>query len=360
MYFPSTCEKKSFIAFTIANMLDTVELPKTAILFCHYFYFPNFVVFLTDYIKNCSSCFQVKPVKHATLKPPPLSLATDKYFYRDLLQIDLAGKLPDSAGFSFILTAKDVFSKKLFAIPLRNASASTVAKQLLQIFLRSSYIPKIILSHLGTQFTALVMKELCRLLEGKLEYVTVKHSQTIGSLERTHASLKQYLGVYKHKIKHDWHNYVDLAVFVHNTSYHASIGCTPTFSFHGRQPITPLVLRFNNKTLQNLETRYTFTRGLQDKMNEVFSAARDATISPYNKYCNFCDRKASVLPLKKHQYCLFLNPQLTTVKDPMGKSLTKWLPLYRIETLLTNSNYIIRKVGTNNTQCVHRIRLRPM
>ena len=28
--------------------------------------------------------------------------------------------------------------------------------------------------------------------------------------------------------------------------------------------------------------------------------------------------------------------------------------------ILTNSNYIIRKVGTNYTQCVHRIRLRPV
>ena len=44
----------------------------------------------------------------------------------------------------------------------------------------------------------------------------------------------------------------------------------------------------------------------------------------------------------------------------MGKSLTKWLPLYRVETVLTHSNYIIRKTGTNYTQVVHRIRLRPI
>ena len=44
----------------------------------------------------------------------------------------------------------------------------------------------------------------------------------------------------------------------------------------------------------------------------------------------------------------------------MGKLLTKWLPLYRVESVLTNSNYIVRKVGTNYTQCVHQIRLRPI
>ena len=301
-----------------------------------------------------------EPIKHATLKPPLLSISAEQYLPGDLLQVDLVGKLPTAGGFTHILTAKDVFTKYLFAIPLYNASAPNIAKQLFQVFMRTSYIPKVILSDMGTAFTAKVMQELCKLLEVKLDYATVKHPQTVGSIERTHASLKQYLGIYENQIKRDWHNYVDLAVFVHNTSYHSSIGCTPTYLFHGRQPITPLDLRFNNKVIQNLETKYQFTNALQDRMNEVFSAARDATITAYNKYRHFYDRKASAAPLKKHKFCLLLNPKLTNVNDQMGKSLTKWLPLYRIEQVLTNSNYIIRKVGTNYTQCIHRIRLRPI
>ena len=149
-------------------------------------------------------------------------------------------------------------------------------------------------------------------------------------------------------------------MFVHNTAYHASIGCTLTFLLHGRQPHSQLDLRFDNKLLQTLETRYEFTSTLQDKMNEVFSLARDATITTYNKYRHFYDRKASAAPLKNYSFCLLLNPKLSNTNDHMGKSLTKWLPLYRVESVLTNSNYIVRKVGTYYTQCVHRIRLRPI
>ena len=36
-----------------------------------------------------------------------------------------------------------------------------------------------------------------------------------------------------------------------------------------------------------------------------------------------------------------------------------WLPLYRVKKIVTNSN-CIRKTGTNYTQCVHRIKLRPI
>ena len=61
---------------------------------------------------------------------------------------------------------------------------------------------------------------------------------------------------------------------------------------------------------------------------------------------------------KKHSFCFLFYPKLVNVNNHIGKSLTKWLPLYREEEVLTNSNYIVRKVDTNFTQCVHRFRLR--
>ena len=41
------------------------------------------------------------------------------------------------------------------------------------------------------------------------------------------------------------------------------------------------------------------------------------------------------------------------------KAVQTWLP-NRVKKVLTNSIYIIRKTGTNYTQCVHQIRLRPI
>ena len=55
-----------------------------------------------------------------------------------------------------------------------------------------------------------------------------------------------------------------------------------------------------------------------------------------------------------------LNPSLLTQSDFTAKSNTIWLSLYRVEKILTKSNYLIRKVGTPYTQCVHRIRLPPI
>jgi hypothetical protein len=78
------------------------------------------------------------------------------------------------------------------------------------------------------------------------------------------------------------------------------------------------------------------------------------------KYRSFYDRKAMAQPLNLHGYCLLLDPRLTGQDMFVKKNMTKWIPLFRVETVLTNMNYIVRKTGTNYTQCVHRIRLRPI
>ena len=56
----------------------------------------------------------------------------------------------------------------------------------------------------------------------------------------------------------------------------------------------------------------------------------------------------------------FTESKLVTTSDFAGKSITKWFPLYRVEKVLTNSNYIARKFNSNHTQCVNRMRFRPI
>ena len=46
--------------------------------------------------------------------------------------------------------------------------------------------------------------------------------------------------------------------------------------------------------------------------------------------------------------------------DFASKLMTIWLPLCHIEKIVTIFSYKFRKIGMNNTQCVQRIRLRPV
>ena len=122
---------------------------------------------------------------------------------------------------------------------------------------------------------------------------------------------------------------VPLATFVQNTSYHSSINCCPITIFHGRKPVKPLDLRFSTRAMQAIEVNSDYVSQLQDAMLQKFG------------------EKAEAQPPKLHSHCLLLNPRLTRQIDFNQKAVQAWLPLHRVVKALTNSNYIIRKTGTN-------------
>ena len=336
-----------------------IGIVRTAKEFRKRFYFPGFSEFLIDYVKNCLSCLTQKRVNKKYLNPPLQPLSSEQLFPGDMLQIDLVGPF-QSPIYKYVLSGIDVFSKYLFAIPLTSAHAANVAKALMSIFFQHSYVPTRILSDLGTSFVANLIHELANLLEIKIDHASLKHPQTIGVVERSHAALKRILKLNTDENWTTWYKYVDLATFIHNTSYHSSIGCTPSSLFHGREPIKPIDLRFRSHALAQKELTSDYLVDLQDSLLENFSHTKSRLLDAYHKYRTYYDKKAAAKPLAQHDYCLLLNPSLTTQSDFAAKSTTIWLSLYRVEKVLTKSNYLIRKVGTPYTQCVHRIRLRPI
>ena len=210
-----------------------------------------------------------------------------------------------------ILTANDVFSKNLFAVPLTTVSDSTVTSALVSILFNHSYIPKEIMPDLGTQFVSELLHELTKLLEFEISHASLKHLKTIGVVKRSHAALARILRLNSNQAFTNWHKYVPLATFIHNTSYHTSIGCSPTVLFHGREPMETLDLRFYCKCIQKSAFKYAFVESLRDEMLNKFSNARESLAKSFARYRRYYDQKARANPLKEQTFCLLLNPKLT-------------------------------------------------
>ena len=87
------------------------------------------------------------------LKTPLQAVSSLVSYPGDTVQIDLVGPLK-SPVHCYVLTAFDVFTNYLFAVPLTNFRADTIARALTSIFFRQSYLPKTILSVLGTSFVS--------------------------------------------------------------------------------------------------------------------------------------------------------------------------------------------------------------
>ena len=104
-------------------------------------------------------------------------------------------------------------------------------------------VPTTLISDKGTAFTSHVIKEVAGVLRITLKHATTKHAQTIGLLERSHASIKYSLKIETGERRSLWHKHISIAFLNYNTSYHSSIGCEPKRVFHGRIPYIILDLK---------------------------------------------------------------------------------------------------------------------
>ena len=93
-------------------------------------------------------------------------------------------------------------------------------------------------------------------------------------------------------------------------------------------------------------------------MNFIFRDNLDNIISAYHKYKTYYDRKARAQPLKVNEFVFLLDPKYDSQRSKEEFKTFHWKGPYKVMKVLSDSNYIIRKVGTHQTQCVHRMRLR--
>ena len=82
------------------------------------------------------------------------------------------------------------------------------------IFVNQNYLAEKSLSDLGITFNSDLLYGLGKLLKIKVKHASLKHIQTIGAVERSHAALELVLKLNTVKRWNDWHKYLPLATFI--------------------------------------------------------------------------------------------------------------------------------------------------
>ena len=307
---------------------------------------------------SCEQCIRESRI-HPSLTRPPLQNPNEHITApEDAIQIDLVPELPPSGGYENIVTAMDVFSRYLFAYPTSNQNAKTIAKVLINIMTKHAYLPTTLISDKGTAFTSQVIKEVAGVLGVTLKHATTKHAQTIGLLERSHASIKKALKFETGERRSLWHKYVNIAVLNYNTSYHTSIGCEPSRVFHGRIPYNILDLKLGIRPQQQPIPTSQIAQDILDQTEMIHQDVRKNTLQAYIKYKAYYDKKANASKLKEADYVYILQPKADHQGSKIPFTEFRWVGPYIVEKVLPNNNYLVRKIGTNKTQLLHRMRMR--
>ena len=69
-------------------------------------------------------------------------------------------------------------------------------------------------------------------------------------------------------------------------------------------------------------------------------------------------KKANASKLKEQQYVYVLQLKADHQGSKIPFADFQWIGSYIVEKALPNNNYLVRKLGTNKTQVLHRMRLR--
>ena len=149
---------------------------------------------------------------------------------------------------------------------------------------KHAYLTTTLISDKGTAFMSLVIKEVTGVLGITLKYATTKHAETIGLLERSHASIKQVLNSETGEPRSMWHKYVSIAVPKYCTSYHTSIGCEPSQVFHHRSPYIVLDLKIGNRPQQQPITFLQTAQDVLDQTERIQQERLKKAMQAYIKY----------------------------------------------------------------------------
>ena len=90
----------------------------------------------------------------------------------------------------------------------------------------------------------------------------------------------------------------------------------------------------------------------------IHQDVRKNIMQAYIKHKAYYDKKANALKLKEADYVYILQPKADHEGSKIPFTEFRWVGPYIIEKVLPNKNYLVRKIGTNKTQVLHRMRKR--
>ena len=223
---------------------------------------------------------------------------------------------------------------------------------------KHAYLPTTLISDKGTAFMSHVIKKVAGVIGITLKNATTKHAQTIGLLERSHASIKQLLKIETGERGSLWHKYSSIALLNYHTSHHSSIGCESSRVFHGRIPYIILDLKKGIRPQKTSSPDSEIAQDVLEQTEAIFQDVRKNGMQAYIKCKAYYDKKASASKLKQPDYFYILQPKADHQGSKIPSTIFRRIGPDIIEKVLPNNKYLVRKIGTNKTQILHRMRLR--
>jgi len=298
-----------------------------------------------NYIKSCKSCALNKPVpknkEYLQITPTPQQAF-------DITIIDTIGPFPISEnGNKFAITAICDLTKYLIIIPIPNKEATTIAAAFFNNVIKYFGITKVIRTDLGTEFYNNIMRELCKLLNISHKTSTPYRHETVGTVERSHRTLNEYLRAYINNNHTDWDKCANIFNYCYNITPSTALhGYTPFELVFGKRATTPDFLSQPILPVYNVEN---YANELRYRLQIAHNHVRQYLQSDKEQRKKYHDSNASPIDFQVNDKVLLANDA--------GHKLDAVYKGPFVITALEGVNAIVRDQKTRKTSLIHKNRL---
>ncbi|GFX48424.1 retrovirus-related Pol polyprotein from transposon 412 [Trichonephila clavipes] len=245
VYIPGSLRKDIMKEFHDLPLAGHLGKRKTYLKLRDTCYFPFMRKYIFEYVSTCDRCqkFNYKNALPAGRLMPIVS----KY-PNEIVTLDLVGPYPASRPerYKFILVITDHFTKWCELIPLRKASAQTIANAFFNNYIARYGAPISLISDNGPQFISDVFEHLSHRLDIK-HMKTVMYRPQSNLTERVNRNLVQMIASFVEENHENWDQFLHEFAFALRTAVNETTNKTPAELFLGRKIITPFSKLINVK-----------------------------------------------------------------------------------------------------------------
>lgn len=174
---------------------------------------------VAKYTRECEKC-KLNKVNSHTRESMMLTPTPQKPF--DTIIVDTIGPLSKSEnGNEYAVTIICDLSKYLIMSPVKDKTAKTVARAIIENVILIFGPVKNIRTDKGTEYSNKLSTEIYNLLNIKHDISTAYHHETVGSIERNHRTLNEYIRIYVTNMEL-WDEYIIYFTYCYNTSKHSA------------------------------------------------------------------------------------------------------------------------------------------
>lgn len=237
------------------------------------YYWPKMRQDILDYVGSCHTCltFKVKNTARAGLMGAQRVVTAPM----EVISCDLMGPMPRSAaGNSYVVISNCMFSKYVWARPLREDTAAAVATHLEEDIFWKFGAPKTLLCDNGAQYRSKEVRSLREKYGVKIIYNFAYHPQS-NPTERVNRVLKTMISSYIEGTQRSWDRKLPQLVAAINSARSEVTKYTPHFLMFGKELLFHAGLRSGSpleggeEVVVDREGHVKILKELEDLKSEV-------------------------------------------------------------------------------------------